>query len=53
MPPAELSMNETEKKQSAQQHRDRDPKMNVGERACQPAARHNSSFIALHLFPLE
>src|SRR6266705_3083368 len=30
MPPAGLSMNETEKKQSAQQHRDRDPKMNIG-----------------------
>jgi len=25
-----LSMNETEKKQSAQQHRDGDPKMNIG-----------------------
>jgi hypothetical protein len=46
-------MNETEKKQSAQEHRDGDPKMNVGERACQPTARHNSSFIALHLFSLE
>jgi len=46
-------MNETEKKQSAQQHRDRYPKMNIGERACQPTARHNDSFIALHLFPLE
>src|SRR5205809_558971 len=27
---AGLSMNETEKKQSAQQHRDGDPKMNIG-----------------------